>query len=199
MSQRTFSISTGLATRCSPRHSAEWSCSPCAAAAQPLTFIGSYGHCEQQGRLRTQQTFRETCHTTKAGLWGEFELGSMDLENCVARCNECANCAYVSFSWHDLKCHWYRHCRQTVIPQEADNGIDRWRSVVVQRWRLPARKAPSSSCVSNRTLVRAATGAELQQRASDAESANEACPDCSELLRRRFEVRACTGCRVEKL
>ena len=54
------------------------------------------------------------CAAGQQGAWEVGRAGSaegvQDLAGCIARCERCARCNYVSFSYHNEDCSWFHSC-----------------------------------------------------------------------------------------
>jgi len=111
----------------------------CAAPppAPPSSLTGRAAACDAMGALPvlcalcrrtlrgidTSVTPRGFCGVTEgegdcaAGQQGAWEVGRagstegvQDLAGCIARCERCSRCNYVSFSYHNEDCSWFHSC-----------------------------------------------------------------------------------------
>ena len=66
------------------------------------------------------------CRPTKSGYWPASETGIRSLDDCVAKCQRCAACRYVSFSRAHDDCSWYsvQACNMAKLVEPPSTGLD---------------------------------------------------------------------------
>ena len=100
---------TGRAAACGalealPVHCALCRRTPRSIAASSAASPGFCGITEGEG----------DCAAGQQGAWEVGRAGSdegvQDLAGCIARCERCGRCNYVSFSYHNEDCSWFHSC-----------------------------------------------------------------------------------------
>ena len=105
---------TGRAAACGalealPVHCALCRRTPRSIAASSAASPGFCGLTEGEG----------DCAAGKQGAWEVGRAGStegvQDLAGCIARCERCGRCNYVSFSYHNEDCSWFHSCNLRTL------------------------------------------------------------------------------------
>ena len=69
---------------------------------------------EQHGHCGTGAWLAGDCWNSTRGVWPLHRPGFFSLANCTARCEQCQNCNYVSFSQTTKTCSWYQECPRLI-------------------------------------------------------------------------------------
>ena len=100
---------TGRAAACAALEALPVQCALCrrtprSIAASSAVSPGFCGLTEGEG----------DCAAGRQGAWEVGRAGStegvQDLAGCIARCERCGRCNYVSFSYHNEDCSWFHSC-----------------------------------------------------------------------------------------
>ena len=93
-------------------------------SSQRLEAWQHAGYCAPLGRGSGRG--RSNCSSTLEGSWSAKANNITSVAACVAKCQGCPNCRYISFSRaksHD-DCSWYQRCDLTALIPPPTTGLD---------------------------------------------------------------------------